>query len=245
MSDQVSHTATSVLTCHRFALLLAALVGLIVIAPLFGPGPFAAVDVAVLFSIVVLSFALTATRKALTLAVVLVWVALTLGHTYSNGPVSLVGMDVALVVVCAFAVESTMRRALQSGTVGTEELCAAISAYVLLGIAWAAVYSLLQTLDPTALNIPVGQATKHWNALLYFSFATLTTLGYGDFAPTSDFARALASVQAITGTIYLAILIAHLVGNFKGVAPPLPEADEPSVSQLDELLMASKSNPED
>ncbi len=245
MSDQVSHAASSVLTRHRFALLLCALVGLIVIAPLFGPGPFAAVDVAVLFSIVVLCFALTATRKALTLAVVLVWFALTLGHAYSNGPVSLVGMDVALVVVCAFAIESTMRRALQSGTVGTEELCAAISAYILLGVAWAAAYSLLQTLDPTALNVPVGQATSHWNALLYFSFATLTTLGYGDFAPVSDFARALASVQAITGTIYLAILIAHLVGNFKGVAPPLPEADEPGMSRLDELLMASKSNPED
>ncbi len=232
-------------THHRFAILLCALLGLIMIAPLFGPGPMAAIDVAVLFSVVVLCFALTSTRKALTFAVVLVWLALTLGQIYSHGLIALVGMDIALLTVCLLAIESTVRRALQPGAVGTEELCAAISAYVLMGIAWAAAYSVLQTVDPAALNIPIGQSTKHWNALVYFSFATLTTLGYGDLTPTSDFARSLTSVQAITGTIYLAILIAHLVGNFRGLAPSELETDSEGISSLDRLLKANEANLKD
>ena len=240
VTETVSSPVLLTLKRHRFAFLICALLALILLAPLFGPGPMAAVDVAVLFSIMVFCFALTATRKALTLAVVLVWLALTLGQIYSHGFIALVGMDVALLLVCLLAIESTVRRALKPGTVGTEELCAAISAYVLMGIGWAAAYSIVQTLDPTALNISVSQATKHWNALLYFSFATLTTLGYGDLTPTSDLARSLTSVQAITGTIYLAILIAHLVGNFRGLAPPEPEEGTGEMSRLDQLLIASK-----
>lgn len=240
MTDTISSPILLTLIRHRFAFLMCALLALILLAPLFGPGPMAAVDVAILFSIVVFCFALTATRKALTLAVVLVWLALTLSQIYSHGLIAMVGMDVGLLVVCLFAFESAVRRALRPGAVGIEELCAAISAYVLMGIGWAAAYSVLQTLDPAALNISVGQATRHWNALLYFSFATLTTLGYGDLTPTSDFARSLTSVQAITGTIYLAILIAHLVGNFRGLAPPEPEEGTGEMSRLDQLLIASK-----
>ena len=243
MTETVSSPVLLALKRHRFAFLMCALLTLILLAPLFGPGPMAAVDVAILFSIVVFCFALTATRKALTLAVVLVWLALTLGQVYSHGLIALVGMDVALLVVCLLAIESAVRRALKPGAVGTEELCAAISAYVLMGIGWAAAYSVLQTLDPTALNVSVGQATKHWNALLYFSFATLTTLGYGDLTPTSDFARSLTSVQAITGTIYLAILIAHLVGNFRGLAPLKTEAGDADMSTLDQMLTANKHHP--
>ena len=47
---------------------------------------------------------------------------------------------------------------------------------------------------------------------LYFSFATLTTLGYGDILPTSPISRMLASMEAITGQLYLAVLVARLVG---------------------------------
>jgi hypothetical protein len=49
-------------------------------------------------------------------------------------------------------------------------------------------------------------------AVLYFSFATLTTLGYGDIVPTSPISRMLASIEAITGQLYLAVLVARLVG---------------------------------
>jgi hypothetical protein len=48
--------------------------------------------------------------------------------------------------------------------------------------------------------------------VLYFSFTTLTTLGYGDIVPVSAIARALTSIEAITGQIYLAVLVARLVG---------------------------------
>jgi hypothetical protein len=58
------------------------------------------------------------------------------------------------------------------------------------------------------MQIGKGEPT----AVLYFSFATLTTLGYGDIVPVSAIARTLATLEAITGQLYLAVLVARLVG---------------------------------
>ena len=57
-------------------------------------------------------------------------------------------------------------------------------------------------------------ADQPWSALLYFSFATLTTLGYGDILPLSPIARGLASVEAVAGTFFTAVLVARLVGAY-------------------------------
>jgi hypothetical protein len=81
-------------------------------------------------------------------------------------------------------------------------------------------YSVVDVLDPNAftwtvtagvprLSFRVGNGDS---GVLYFSFATLTTLGYGDIVPTTPISRMLASVEAITGQLYLAVLVARLVG---------------------------------
>ena len=58
---------------------------------------------------------------------------------------------------------------------------------------------------------------------LYYSFSTLTTLGYGDIAPVSRHARVFASMEAITGVLYVALLIARLVGMYARSGPPTSE----------------------
>jgi hypothetical protein len=99
-------------------------------------------------------------------------------------------------------------------------VCASLCVYLLLGLVWALTYSVDDALDPTAFTSTVGVAKRpEWmrvgrgeTTLLYFSFATLTTLGYGDIVPTSPISRMLASLEAITGQLYLAVLVARLVG---------------------------------
>jgi hypothetical protein len=97
---------------------------------------------------------------------------------------------------------------------------ASLCIYLLLGLVWALAYSVLDVIDPGsfASSGPAGHTAsmlrigKGDTAVLYFSFTTLTTLGYGDIVPTSPVSRMLASIEAITGQLYLAVLVSRLVG---------------------------------
>lgn len=100
-------------------------------------------------------------------------------------------------------------------------LCAALCVYLLLGINWAILYSLITTVDPHAFysNVPGIPPAKAMRIeaggsmeAIYYSFATLTTLGYGDIVPTSRVSRLFAVFEAVTGQLYLTVLVAQLVG---------------------------------
>jgi hypothetical protein len=86
----------------------------------------------------------------------------------------------------------------------------AVAGYLLLGMIWAYAYSLVALLRPDAFSGPVSPSDGP-RAFYYFSFVTLTTLGYGDVLPVHPAARSLAAFEAVTGPLYLAILITRLV----------------------------------
>ena len=201
---------------RRFAFLLGFLVLLVLIVPAFGDDPKGEADVSLLFSVVVLGFATAARRTLLASAFVAVWLVLTWLRPLGATAAGEIATDIALLAVCLITIESALRRALRPGDVDAEMLCAAVSAYMIMGVGWAAVYTALQTADPGAFALQGADAEAPWSALLYFSFATLTTLGYGDISPASSYGRAFATVEAVSGTVYLAILIAYLVSNFRG-----------------------------
>ena len=96
----------------------------------------------------------------------------------------------------------------------TEVLCASISAYLLLGLLWTLGYWLIAELIPDAFafnaSTVADRSMKGLNGL-YFSFITLSTVGYGDITPVSKVARMLAAAEATTGLLYVAVLIARLV----------------------------------
>lgn len=199
---------------RRFALLLGTLIVLLLIAPLFGDGPDSEAGLAALFSLIVLGFATAARRTGIALVVAGAWLVLTWFRPLGDGAAGEVADDVALLIICVVTIESALSRAFGAKRIDTEVLCAAIAAYMLLGVACAALYTMLESVHPGAFALSAGDAARPWNALLYFSFTTLTTLGYGDVLPAIPIARALATVQAVAGTLYLAILIARLVGTY-------------------------------
>ena len=90
-----------------------------------------------------------------------------------------------------------------------------ISAYLMLGLIWPMAYWLVDQLTPGAFAFNATTGTKEsmegFNAF-YFSFVTLSTVGYGDITPVSKVARMLAAMEAMTGLLYVAVLIARLVG---------------------------------
>ena len=97
---------------------------------------------------------------------------------------------------------------------GGDELCGSIVSYLLLGITWALLYSYIELIAPNSFSfVSEGNIQTKGSALFYYSFVTLTTLGYGDILPVSRFARMVTYLEAVTGVMYTAILVAGLVGN--------------------------------
>ncbi len=94
---------------------------------------------------------------------------------------------------------------------------AALCMYLLMGLLWSFAYTLLIALDPESIRLVSvinweEDARDAFSEMYYFSFVTLTTLGYGDILPVSRLARSLATMEAILGQLYLAVVIASLVG---------------------------------
>ena len=88
----------------------------------------------------------------------------------------------------------------------------ATGVYLLLGVIWAVSYSVLELAAPGSFGGFETWTSRGWDSeWLYFSFVTMTTLGYGDLLPVSATARAMAYLQAVFGQFYIAILVAGLV----------------------------------
>ena len=107
-------------------------------------------------------------------------------------------------------------RVLHDRIVTLDTVAGAACAYFLLGVVWGDLFLLVDRWRPGSFAIPtgwmVGPGRDLRSALMYFSFATLTTLGYGDIRPTDAAAGSLCAAEAFIGQLYLAIMIARMVG---------------------------------
>jgi hypothetical protein len=118
-----------------------------------------------------------------------------------------------------------VRRVLARPTVTVQSIYGALSAYIIIGLMFAAFYAAIQHLGPGHF-FSNGQ-TVSTQTFQYFSFTTLTTLGYGDFTAAGNAGRAIAVMEALTGQVFLATLVARLVAVFR--APPQqPPAPQPA-----------------
>jgi hypothetical protein len=122
----------------------------------------------------------------------------------------------------AFVVVELLRFIVYAPRVDAEVLCAAVAGFLLSGLAWSLAYSLLDRLDPNSfvftLSSKSGFSMSGFTSL-YFSFITLSTVGYGDIVPASEVARMLAMVEAMFGMFYMAMLIARLVSLYSSKTP--------------------------
>ena len=123
-------------------------------------------------------------------------------------------------VFIAFVTGNQLRSLLMQKAVTGETLSMAVSVYLLLGFSWGILYAVIYQLQPQAFgfNAPPGTAVamntqQHlFPIFAYFSLTTLATIGFGDIVPLTLQARYAAVAEGITGQLYLAILVARLVG---------------------------------
>ena len=105
------------------------------------------------------------------------------------------------------------RRVFRAGEVDVHRILGAVALYLLLGLTWAFGYETLALIDREAFSytVPPASAVERTSDLLYFSFVTLTTVGYGDVTAVHPLARSLAMSEALAGQLFIAVTLARLV----------------------------------
>ncbi len=152
-------------------------------------------------------------RIGVTLAVF--WVTLEVVYLFSRVELLIVFVLLVALVFVALVGFIALRDVLYGGEVDQNRLMGAMCVYLLIGLAWAFVFTLIHVVTPTSFEGIAGPTTEaHAKAIqfLYYSFVTLTTLGYGEITPASPIAQTLAYMEAVSGQFYLTILVAALVG---------------------------------
>jgi Ion channel len=213
---------------HRFSAveLLVALALLFLFFPFVEEVKGGDVIIAILLSLVLLSAVLAvADRKGVFFIALVLAIPAIAGRWINHFRPDLVSPPVFLVAglaLIAFVVANLLRFVLRAPSVNTEVLCASISAYLMLGLLWTVAYWLVAQVNPNAFAFNTATGTKEtmvgFNAF-YFSFITLSTVGYGDIAPVSRIARWLAATEAMTGLLYITVLLARLVSLYSTPKP--------------------------
>jgi hypothetical protein len=211
--DRMLHPSMSI----RFQFLFVALL-LMLSGPVFLPDRLVALALPVLFTVVAFAALTTAVRNRNTLVLgVLLGVPAILLHWIARSEeVPLVG-EVSGVLFLLWVTLNVLAHTLRAKRVTTETLFAAASVYLLFALIWAMGYGIADLLQPGALSFPDtllahAEDPSTRGLFSYFSFVTLTTLGYGDIAPVSDAARTMAMLEATLGQLFVVIVVARLVG---------------------------------
>jgi voltage-gated potassium channel Kch len=126
---------------------------------------------------------------------------------------TLIAQIIFLTIFLLYALILILRQVLTSRTVRTQEIFNAISVYIMIGVCFGMLYHLIEILAPHSLKLSSSQV--YFSEVMYFSFATLTTAGFGDIVALSALTRSLVTLESILGVIYVAVLIGVLIGAFR------------------------------
>lgn len=171
----------------------------------------------VLFSLLLLSGVVTVARKPMLTLAISILTVVTIAVRWASLARGLSalepwGQGLAIVLIAAMTV-LVLVQVFREGPITGYRIQGAIVVYLLMGLMWSAAYELVFHIIPGAFHF--AQAVPHEgvgsHSLVYYSFITLTTVGYGDITPVHPAARSLAVAEALAGQLYPAILIARLV----------------------------------
>jgi len=137
-------------------------------------------------------------------------------HLVLGGDFVLSASEAFWTTACLLACVPTLRFVLGGRVVDSERIFAALGVYLLAGVVFGVAYHVLDGIQPGSLRMAFAEgaepAAASLGTCIYFSFVTLATLGYGDVVPASEFTRTLATLEAVGAQLYVAVLIARLVG---------------------------------
>jgi voltage-gated potassium channel len=121
----------------------------------------------------------------------------------------------ATLLLLGYSVYLLLQALWKARVVRAEQIVGTINLYLVLGICWSFMYALVAWFDPHSFDLPPNPSEALSN-LIYFSFVTLASVGYGDIVPKTPFAQRLAIMEAIMGQFYTAVLVAYLLSVYIG-----------------------------
>ncbi len=128
--------------------------------------------------------------------------------------VSIIIANSLSIIFCLLTAYFILIEILVRKKITVDEIRGCLSVYLLFGIAWTFAYTLIAYIEPTAFiyRTQMPADAQIMPRMMYYSFITLTTVGYGDITPNNTLTSELAYLEAIVGQIYLVVLVARLVG---------------------------------
>jgi len=205
---------------YGFRNLLAWLLVYMIVGPILEPLPYAHTLMAVLMTVALFSsiYAVNKDTRLLSVAISLLVLTLILMWISRLGwlEVSDAAFPGILALYLGTLVYSFLHHIISARRVDGNVICAALCTYMVLGLFWGALFNLLEKLTPNSfagglLNSGVDSHDKEF-CLQYFSFVTMSTLGYGDITPQTRSAAALCQAEAVLGQFFTVALVARLVG---------------------------------
>jgi voltage-gated potassium channel len=197
---------------HRFDLLLGTLLIFILIGPYieYNLGPINVPHVLIMTINVAAVGAARGTRRHLRPSLMLVLLSfLCSALPYDNARELSILMDLLL---AAYTAASILRYVLRVPAVTRNVIVAAICVYLQIGLIFARLYFFVDQVTHATAIMNGNKAVQSMPELVYFSFTTLTTTGFGDMHPAVPLARSLCVLEAILGQMYIVVLIGRLVG---------------------------------
>ncbi len=196
-----------------YALLAMTVISSFVITPLVVTGMLHPLIVDIFFILFMFAGALTVhphrVVRYVVLAIAVLPVMTRVASQAIPGPGIVIADAVAEVIAVGMFALLVMKQFLVPGRPASHRIGAAIVVYLLVGILWSRLYQIAGIMIPGAFHTPEGSSGV--SSYVYFSFVTLATVGYGDMTPVHPFVRNLAVLEAVTGQMYIAVLIARLV----------------------------------
>jgi voltage-gated potassium channel len=200
----------------RFLLLLVSLLALMVLEPLIYDFTRIRFLLNIFLSIILFISIYAVSEKRGTTLIVILLALLKFASTwildFITHPLLYLLDSISSIIFISFIIVLILKHIFKQNNVTLETIYGAIVVYILIGLMWVFLYSLTELLHPGSFSIEAVLDAESKKALYFFSFVTLTTLGYGDITPVSAPSRSLAMLEAIVGQMYIAVLIARLVG---------------------------------
>jgi hypothetical protein len=199
---------------RRYAILFYAVLLMLIVMPMAGAFGFPRVVIQwMLFGCLIAAIMPNTNRRNFgSVLVVVVIAGIALYVTDIVGPSMSFDSSLGLFAVLGLiGAACAMRFAVGAEQVSTETVYAALSTYLLVGLFFGMIYWSLERRFPQSFSGP-GEMTE--TAAVYYSFVTLSTLGYGDITPRSEIARGIAVFEVIGGQLFLAVMIARLISVF-------------------------------
>ena len=198
--------------------LLLLLLGLILLFPFLEEGLIARILLGILFSAVLLvgAFATRQTRSGfiLKLCLALLGVGLQWAALWAESIATLELAGITYAVSLAVSFSGVLRYLLKRGPITADKLHGALAGYIMLAFVWSFIYALVEISAAGSFGPGNFDFRQHGTffKLIYFSFTTLTTTGYGDVIPLTNHARSLVMVEEFSGVFYVGVVIARLAG---------------------------------